>query len=145
MEDKNIVKALECCLETSGVNCAKCPYCENCVTDENTSLMMADALDLINRQKEEIERLKEENKLLINNDVSNKYPNCVLVEKGRIYTRTLEDYDELIGDISAEAYKEFAERLKELKYQSSDWSHGEHPFVVEESDIDNTLYELIGE
>lgn len=66
----------------------------------------------IAEQNAEIERLKVENKLLIDNDVSNKYPNCVLVEKGRIYTRTLEDYDELIGDISADGIKEFVERLK---------------------------------
>ena len=66
--------------------------------------------------KAEIERLEAENKLLTENNVRNKYPNCVSVEKGRIYTRTLEDYDELIGDISAEAIKEFAERLKEKLY-----------------------------
>lgn len=60
----------------------------------------------------ENERLEKENKLLIDNDVSNKYPNCVLVEKGRIYTRTLEDYDKLIGDISTESYTDFAESLK---------------------------------
>lgn len=40
------------------------------------------------------------------------------------------------------AIKEFAERLKERKYQSSEWSHGEHPYVVEESDIDEILEEM---
>ena len=53
-------------------------------------------------------------------------------------------------DIAEQAYKngyakgikDFAERLKEHKYQSSDWSHGEHPFVVEESDIDELAEEM---
>lgn len=57
----------------------------------------------------------------------------------------LESEKTVIAETKAEAYKEVAERLKQLKYQSSDWSHGEHPFVVEESDIDDTLYELVGE
>ncbi len=56
-----IKKALECCFDTNGVNCGKCPYCDNCVTDENTSLMMKDVLDLINRQDQENENLKAEN------------------------------------------------------------------------------------
>ena len=59
-------------------------------------------------------------------------------------------------DISEQAYKngyekgyakgiqDFAERMKERKYQSSDWSHGEHPFVVEESDIDELVEEMVG-
>lgn len=41
--------------------------------------------------------------------------------------------------------KAFAEKLKIRKYKSSDWSHGEHPFVVEESDIDEILEEMVGE
>ena len=44
----------------------------------------------------------------------------------------------------ADAVKEFAERLKEYKYLSSDWSHGEHPFVVEEADIDELMEEMVG-
>lgn len=46
---------------------------------------------------------------------------------------------------TAEAIKEFAERLKERKYQSIEWSHGGHPFVVEEDDIDNLVQEMVGE
>lgn len=41
--------------------------------------------------------------------------------------------------------KEFAKKLKERKYKSSDWSHGDHPFVVEESDIDEIAEEMVGE
>ena len=47
-----------------------------------------------------------------------------------------------VEKVKAEAIKEFAERLKEQKYQSSEWSHGEHPFVVEEADIDDLVLEM---
>lgn len=88
----------------------------------------------------ENERLKTENKLLIDNDVSNKYPNCVLVKKGRIYTKTLEDYDNLIGDISAEAYKEFARKLESRIM----WSPKNH-ISITAKDVRNLLKELVGE
>ena len=45
----------------------------------------------------------------------------------------------------AEAIKEFAERLKERKYLSYDWSHGAHPYVVEEDDINNLVEEMTGD
>ena len=48
--------------------------------------------------------------------------------------------------VKAEAYKEFAERLKERKYlDETGWSHGEHPYIVEEDDIDDVLEELAGD
>ena len=90
---------------------------------ENFEVVEADIDDLINRQKAEIERLEEtKNRLLYNLQ-------AVLDERAD----------------RSEAVKEFAERLKESKYQSSDWSHGEHPYVVEVSDIDNLVEEMVGE
>ncbi|MEE0970225.1 MAG: hypothetical protein U0M06_12720 [Clostridia bacterium] len=143
--DAEIKKALECCLEASGVNCGKCPYCDNCVTDENTSLMMIDVLDLLNRLQADRENYKQiaenQQKIILDKAFENKRlrtSNDAL----RMANELCKGWEERA---KAEAYKEFAERLKQLKYQSSDWSHGEHPFVVEESDIDDTLYELVGE
>ena len=107
--------------------------------------MREKTLQIFESLQAENERLKAENKLLIDNDVSNKYPNCVLVEKGRIYTRTLEDYDKLIGDISAEAYKEFAERLKTEYAKGMSWFKKKESYYVDVSDIDNLLKELVGE
>lgn len=139
--DDDVIKALECC-NTPGSCEKCPYYDEDADVYEEACkyFLFKDVFSLVQRQKAEIEssqavladmseslrlaaeankdmqaeieRLKSENKVLIENDVRNKYPNCVSVEKGRIYTRTLEDYDELIGDISAEAYKVFAERLK---------------------------------
>ena len=50
MTDNEIIKALECC---GGSNCHECPI-EGCTDD-----IFGNALDLINRQKAEIERLKK--------------------------------------------------------------------------------------
>jgi uncharacterized membrane-anchored protein len=55
---------------------------------------------------------------------------------------TVTDQSKKIKEIKDEAYKEFAEKLKKYKYVSSDWSHGEHPFVVEEDDIDDVLWKM---
>ena len=56
--DEEVIKALECCYTNDSNDCYKCPY-----TAESTAEMFCDkklakdALDLIKRQKEEIERL----------------------------------------------------------------------------------------
>lgn len=147
MTDSEIKKAFECCADIND----KCPECplkdknrESCV-----GIFMSNALALINRLQAEVERLNAENKLLIDNDVSNKYPNCVLVEKGRIYTKTLEDYDELIGNISAEGIKEFAEKLKEHCFEALDSNEdlltADLVCAVKEVTIDNLLKEMVGE
>lgn len=59
MKDNEIIKALECCNRNG--SCSKCPYDRIRFESERdcASEMTADALDLINRQKAEIERLKE--------------------------------------------------------------------------------------
>lgn len=47
-----------------------------------------------------------------------------------------------IKKTKAEAIKEFADRLKEMKYQSSEWSRDEHPFIVDVEDIDYLVEEM---
>ena len=81
MEDKDIIKALECCMQ-DGYACREC-----CFDEENECIgaLSRNALDLINRQKEEKEAL-------INGQ------------------ETLQKY---IAEARAEAITEFAERLKE--------------------------------
>lgn len=59
MTDNEIIKALECCSFDDVKKCDDCPYYEKetktyCVND-----LIKDTLDLINRQKAEIERLTE--------------------------------------------------------------------------------------
>lgn len=58
MTDNEIIKALECCSSTSILDCADCPYWgtrRSCGVKQ----MKKDALNLINRQKAEIEELQK--------------------------------------------------------------------------------------
>ena len=60
MTDEQIIKALECCQQED--MCPQCPYDFACYDDKYKSILGKDALDLINRQKAEVERLKRANK-----------------------------------------------------------------------------------
>ena len=93
----------------------------------------------------EVERLKRELDLVIENSISARYPHCVLCGNGAILTKSLEEYDELIADISAEAYKEFTKRLKEFmhnKFKALDEYEFEY---ITERDIDNLVKEMVGD
>ena len=135
MTDNEIIKALECC-GIRDTKCISCPYYEK------TYCVDVDALDLINRQKAEIdilirkkeslrdeiaeqqaeiERLKEENKQIRND--------CRWCEEWQT--------TELLGE-RAKAIKEFVERLKE-KADSGFWQ--EHSYVSTD-DIDDLVKEM---
>ena len=95
MTDNDIIKALECCSKGSYV-CG-----ENCPRFDNGKLtipacrfeLLGEALDLINRQKAEIEELR----------------------KG--FTADMDYFaSEYDSKIKSEAIKEFAERFKEKSY-----------------------------
>lgn len=94
MTDNEIIKALECC--NFGYECDYCPdNNENwCVLDIKLQI-----LDLINRQKAEIEKLKQENEFFRKTITQNAQ-------------RALEVTVEEIEKTKSEAIKEFAERLK---------------------------------
>lgn len=65
MTDNEIIKALECCMNA----CKECPfkkYGEECAAKLNKC-----ALDLINRQKAEIERLRVDLKYYLDNNEEN--------------------------------------------------------------------------
>lgn len=57
MTDNEIIKALERCSTTMAGECKECPLYKQ--VDNCTSKLTKDALDLINRQKAEIERLEQ--------------------------------------------------------------------------------------
>lgn len=97
MTDKEIIKALECCATNDETMCEQCPY------DRKGCLMLPlYAIDLINRQQAEIERL-------------NKVITFKLKEEQleQIKTECLESIDYNIKEIKAEGIKEFAEKIKE--------------------------------
>ena len=93
MTDNEIIKALECCNGWDG-RCLNCPLNRegtNCKEKLNSY-----ALDLINRQKEEIKELK---------DILEKVPT-------NAYDLQVEASEKLENQIKSEVIKEFAERLK---------------------------------
>lgn len=115
--DEEIMKGLDFCCNAR--NCLNCPYLK--VGNFCIRIMQSDALSLIKKQQAEINRLK-------------KYDE----------ERDIRLHARLIATAKAEAIKEFADRLKGMKYESIEWAHGEHPYVVEESDIDNLVKEMVG-
>ena len=97
MTDEQIIKALECCCTLNGVGCRNCPqydiHSAMCVKN-----LIRNALDLINRQKAENERLKCEMGKLLPKDCS--------------YAMQMEVSNKLESQIKSEAIKEFAMKLK---------------------------------
>ena len=120
MRDKEVIKALECCVDWCGnVSCWDCPL-------KNTECIhfdkLKETLDLINRQKAEIERLEKDSKRLKKVEMQ------------------LDDAMKMYDTIKAEAYKEFAERLKENSIATFSWNG-----VVLVEEIDNLVKEMVGD
>ncbi len=117
MTDNEIIKALECCFtnDFGKTNCNKCAFytaTAKCMDDMQNAV-----IDLINRQKAEIEQWKEE---------ADRWQNA--------FCKVNED----MSTIKSEAIKEFAERLKE-KLQ---WDVEFYNKIVFEDDIDNLVKEM---
>lgn len=117
--DKDIISSLEVIATTC--NCNECKIRSGRWGTCNCSETTANAaLDLINRQKAEIERLR--GSTIVNN----------IMESQRIKR-----------EAKAEAVKEFAEKLKEKSFQSFG-NYGITRDVVEVCDIDNLIKEMVG-
>ena len=106
MTDDEIIKALECCDFTDIKACEECPLYN---TFDCSFVIIDKTLDLVNRQKAEIERLAAR---------FNDYPVKTLIDNNNMMcSKSSEDYDKwffnLSKDISYQAIKEFAERLKD--------------------------------
>ena len=109
--DNEIVKALEMC--NYNADCDNCPCVGECWNVNKY------AIDLINRQKAEIESLKEAYAI----------------------------YEETTGLkwVRTEAIKEFAERLKERKWQYTETEHTFDFDGVDVDEIDNLVKEMTEE
>lgn len=116
MTDNEIIKAWERCIQEKEDDCLLCPLHNerNC-----THIKDCDALDLVNRQKAEIEKYKE-------------YYETMEAELDS-FRKDQAEVKFLKNRIRAEAIKEFAERLKEIDDYVS-------PF-----DIDNLVKEMTEE
>lgn len=137
MTDNEIIKALECMLGIRNndieysIDCHGCAFDDNSICSENCSEGIAKAaFDLINRQMAEIERLKDYNSNLI--DRNTALSNEVLESKAKA---------------KIEAYKEFADKLKQHKRKMNgwDWSGAFWDSAVLVEVIDNILKEMKGE
>lgn len=120
LTDEEIVKVLECCAYSDG--CERCQYSKQCDGAEH----LINTLDLINRQKSEIERLK--GSTVVNN----------IMESQRIKR-----------EAKANAYKEFAERIKmSIKANVVETLRNDVKGVYNAEyvldDIDNLLKEMVG-
>lgn len=103
MTDKQLLVILECCASDENIAC--CKKCALCEKYDCYSEVSQYALDLINRQQAEIEKLQKENYLLSEN--ADTAFQDGLNEAQELYALQVE------GEIKSEAIKEFAERLKE--------------------------------
>ena len=76
MTDEQIIKALEICSDKLIISCPDdCPFYDEC--EEDLYVLKRQALDLINRQKAEIERLKKKISRLKHEMSYMKSPNTI--------------------------------------------------------------------
>lgn len=137
MKDNEIIKALECCASSSQVSaCDGCPYNRESLICE--MLKSRDALDLINRQKAEIERLEKQIKELLISEV------CELHIPMEIAFRVRKGHP-VFKEIKSEVVKEFAEKLKEKKCSYSETEHTFDFDGVTVEDIDDLVKEMTEE
>ena len=121
------------------INCRKCPYEESC--NMGRSDMQKDVLDLINRQKAEIEKLEKESE-----------------DKERAYTDEYclrEEWQEKCKELleekyvaKSEAVREFAERLKDKSSKISLSCNGalvKTDYTIAGTDLDNLVKEMVGD
>ena len=124
MTDNEIIKALECCTHKGGIiNCEPCLIGKQLGYQMCEKNLMLQCRGLINRQKAEIEELRN----IVKTDL--------LTAK--------EDFKLSISDITkirAEAIKEFAERLTDKAPNIT-----EERFHILRNEIDNLVKEMVGD
>ena len=122
MTDNDIVEALKLCTTQDGsIPCYDCP-CWNDDEQKCEGIDYTATLDLINRQKTEIERLRKEANLV---------------------SILFQDLQERMNDIKAEAYKEFAEKLENEINCRTTLSREQDKNVIHI--MHNLLKEMVGE
>ena len=133
--DEQIIKALECCIAQENfeeISCEICPYERVCDCKE---IVLQNALDLINRQKAEIENLKQ--------IIDEEDREILKLQKRIVFWR--EDLNYQPEKIKSEAIKEFAEKVKEeirfddCEYDCADCNYGCRKTMLA---IDNLVKEM---
>ena len=146
LTDTEIIKALECCI--GGTKCKKCPMFKEC--GEDIQAIEKNSLDLINRQKAEIEKKDIEIDILIRkkndayDEIAEQQAEIDRLKetfRKRIGREIEETYSYLIEEIKAEAYKDLAEKLKAKKQRLFSEDEG-MLWCVSVDDIDEFLKEV---
>lgn len=125
--DEEIIRNYEWCIGCTSDRCRECTMDEEGFCEEELQDLV---LDLINRQKVEIERLQKEVNLV---------------------SALFQDLQERTDEIKAEAYKEFAEKIKKSIKENVDeaWHRDDGNGIYDAEyvldDIDNLLKEMVGE
>ena len=148
MSDIEIIKAFYCC----EINC-DCLGCPKLDSTEGCNGVATETLDLINRQKAEIERLKqnlEEAHIDIKEHQAHIGNLKKLIDKIEDHINPLPfetDYDKAIRQAKTEAVKEFAERLKQhyIKDKRYDRPNAHTLIAFLFNVIDNLVKEMVGE
>ena len=129
--DEDIIKALECCADSKNYQCNKCPLYADC---EKASIA-ENALDLINRQKAEIERLKE-------------CPKCVYEYDGEVMEYCVQSpcsNFKTVEQVKAEACKNFSQKLIKSSRLIAYANGFDIKAVVDVEEIVKILKETVGE
>lgn len=140
LNDEEIITSLEVIASTR--NCNECKI-RNCKwgTCNCAQITANAAINLINRQKSEIERLKTENKIYIEANQIIAYQRDQRDKEIDELQKQIYGIDVRENKIKAEAYKEFAENAV---IRLTDNYHSEYAHWIDDT-IDNLLKEMVGE
>ena len=159
MTDKEVIKALECCV-TPG--CDNCPYDKYEQLEPCHQILMKDALDLIKRQQEQLNNYShnvrtmakdfiEQQKIIYRQQAEINRQKAEIEKLQLSRKQKLKEIERLkkgwkadvieTENTKAEAIKEFADRLKSRTHEISCNTQQ----VVTKEDINNLVNEMVGE
>jgi hypothetical protein len=117
MTERDIIKASECCVDMA---CSLCPL-QTYSAGPNACRRKckSELLRLVKKKDDDIERLERM---------------CAVYEEETGLQKKVSN-----------ALKVFFNKAVSKAYESSDWSHGEHPYVVDLDDLESIYAEMVGE
>ena len=134
--DEEIIRALKCFVAEECPNCDECPFDECCY--DCTNKMLNNALDLINRQRAEIERL-----ITLNSQLETDVINANMNLQHITYEFDLLEQEKSV--VRAEAIKGFADKLISKSHAMQRLSNGAIYRAVTDGQIEKIAKEMIGE
>lgn len=124
--------------------------------DAETLAFFDSLIDFINRQKAEIEKLEKENTVF--REIIKKQDDEIsalrkdLLKRENLeesFSKSVKQFDKRLEKTvkleRAEAYKEFAARLKTEYAKGMSWFKKKESYYVDVSDIDNLVKEMVGD